>query len=214
MPERPQRHPGGAAGIRPGCPGHRPAGPAMPAAPRYAEVDQLDHEQMRARASAMLPDELLQSGEIIILLLKPSILFVVLSGLGALVALAALMAGALLLAEAGLRMLPRLDIALAGVGLITLRLGWGFLEWLSRVYVLTDRRVIRVRGVLRISVFEAPLRCIQHTLTMFGVLERLAGLGSIGFTTAGTHTIEATWEMLPRPLEVHRVVVRTLQRYR
>ena len=180
----------------------------------HAEADRLEDEQLRARASAMLPDELLQGGEIIILLIKPSILFVVLSGLGTLLALAGLTAAALALAEYGILQLSRLDVALTGMAMICLRLGWGFLEWLSRVYVLTDRRVIRVKGVLRISVFEAPLHRIQHTVTMFGLFERLAGLGTIGFTTAGTHTIEATWEMLARPLDVHRIVIQTLNRYR
>ena len=100
------------------------------------------------------------------------------------------------------------------VGVAAVRLFWQFLEWLSRVYVLTDRRVIRVKGVLRISVFEAPLRQIQHTAAQYSIRERIFGLGTIGFATAGTGVIEAAWEMVARPMEVHGAVVQALNRYR
>jgi uncharacterized membrane protein YdbT with pleckstrin-like domain len=94
------------------------------------------------------------------------------------------------------------------------RLFWQFLEWLSRVYVLTDRRVIRVRGVWRVRVFEALLKNIQHTTVERSMRERLLGLGTIGFATSGTAFTEASWRMVARPLEVHQIVVQTIGRYR
>jgi len=98
--------------------------------------------------------------------------------------------------------------------LLLLRLFWQFLEWLSRVYVLTDRRVVAVAGVLRVRVFEAPLQQVQHTNLLLSLRERLFGLGTVAFATAGTAIAEAYWLMLADPLEVHRKIVQTLNRYR
>lgn len=166
------------------------------------------------RAAAMLPMELLQPGELIILLLKPSPWFIVLAPLKTLVVLVLLMFTAgVVNAQFDLGIAPR-DLVLTTIGLVGARLFWQFLEWLSRVYVLTDQRIIRVRGVLRVYVFEARLREIQHTEMLFSVRERVFALGTIGFATAGTAVNEAYWQMVAYPLEVHQKVVETLRRYR
>lgn len=170
--------------------------------------------ELDARLAALLPAELLQPGEIIVLLLKPSLWFVVLGSLRslAIIGVAAWLAASLI--GRGVLHVSANDVTLAAVGLAVLRLFWQFLEWLSRFYVLTDRRVVRVRGVVRVSVFEAPLQKVQHTTAYYSLRERLFGLGTIGFATAGTGLVEAWWHMIARPLEVHRIVVQTLNRYR
>ncbi len=166
------------------------------------------------RVAAMLPAELLQPDEIIILLIKPSPWFIVLTSVRALAIIALL--GVIVIVLDGYGYLPilRRDAMLFLFAAGGLRLFWGLLEWLSRVYVLTDRRVIRVKGVIRVQVFEAALKQIQHTNTYFSLAERLLGLGTIGFYTAGTGQAEAFWVMLAQPLEVHQTIVRTLERYR
>ena len=103
---------------------------------------------------------------------------------------------------------------LLGMSLIALRLVWQFVDWLSRVYVLTDQRIIRVRGVLRVSVFECRLAQIQQTDLLFTLRERLFGLGTLGFSTAGTAFTDAYWTMVAQPLDVHEKVVATIKRYR
>lgn len=166
------------------------------------------------RAAAMLPVELIQPHEIIVLLLKPSPWFIVLAPLRTLIALAvATWIGATLSDYLNLAFATS-DVVLLGVALVGFRLFWQFLEWLSRVYVLTDQRMIRVRGVLRVHVFECRLNQIQHTEAVFSIRERLFALGTIVFATAGTGLPEVYWQMVARPLEVHRRVVETLRRYR
>lgn len=165
-------------------------------------------------AAAMLPAELLQPGEIIILLLKPSPWFIVLSCLKPLTVIALATLTLLLTDQVVNLPLTRREFVLLGVALGVLRLFWQFLEWLGRVYVLTDQRVIRVMGVLRVSVFETPLQHVQHTNLLFTIRERLTGLGTIAFATSGTGGYEAFWIMLAKPLDVHRKVVETLNRYR
>jgi hypothetical protein len=167
-----------------------------------------------ARAVGLLPADLLQPGEIVILFLKPSPWYILLAPLGSLAATTILVLLAIVISDRFNLRISQRDLVLLGIGLVGVRLFWQFLEWLSRIYVLTDRRIIRVKGVLRVQVFETPLKQVQHTYALFSIRERLFGLGTMAFTTAGTAFIEATWEMVARPLQVHKQIVQTLNRYR
>ena len=172
-------------------------------------------ELANLRAAVLLPEQLLHSGEVIILLIKPSPWYILLESMRFL-AMTALLLAIALLGESywsAILRISRIDLILFTIAVCGLRLVWQFLEWLSRVYVLTDRRVIRMMGVLRIQIFETQLKRIQHTVTLFSIRERMFGLGTIGFATAGTGAVEATWRMVGKPLEVHRVVLETLNRY-
>lgn len=165
-------------------------------------------------AATLLPEKLLQPGEIIVLLKKPSPWYIVLGSLGSLATI-----GVVLLATSVLSSnldlgLGRSDLTLAAVCLAGVRLFWQFLEWLSRIYVLTDRRVVGVFGVLRVHVFECQLKKIQHTTAYYSIRERLFGLGTIGFTTAGTAFTETYWQMVAKPMELHQQVIQAMNRYR
>ena len=166
------------------------------------------------RLEALLPAGLIRDDEIILLFLRPSLLYVFLSWLGPLTAIAL---GALLLALVAVRLpwVPWREVQAYGLGAAaaTAVLLWQCLEWWSRIYVLTDRRVIRRAGVLRVAVFEAPLRNIQHTSVFVTLRERWFGLGTIGFATAGSDVFVAYWVMIRQPFAAHRIVVEAIQRY-
>jgi hypothetical protein len=167
------------------------------------------------RLEAILPAELIEDDEVVILMLRPSLLFVVLSSLGAVTVIAVV---ALVLALMAIRwpsVIPWQETHAYGLGVAAaaVRLLWQCLEWWCRIYVLTDRRVIRRMGVLRVSVFEAPLRNLQHTSVFRLLRERLFGLGSIGFATAGSDVFDAFWVMVRQPFSVHRTVVESVRRY-
>ncbi len=87
-----------------------------------------------------------------------------------------------------------------------IRLGWATLQWVSRLYVLTNRRVLRLRGVLDVVLFECPLHKIQNTWLTLSLAERLTRVGTITLQTAGgsaTSGGTASWRLISRPLEVH-----------
>ena len=127
-------------------------------------------EPLDPHVAAMLPEQLLQPGELIILLLKPSPWFIVL-----VIAAHAGGAGGSCLGSWLWRRRANRLFSLLGMGrqnvlflivvLAALRLLWQTLDWLSRIYLLTDRRMVRIFGVLRIQVFECQLKMIQHTVT-------------------------------------------------
>lgn len=177
--------------------------------------DAAEAEPALARANAMLPAELLQPGEIIILLIKPSPLYILLVPLRfiAIVLLCTVLAAQLQSRGFSLGF-DQHELIIITLGIIGVRLFWQMLDWLSQVYVLTDQRIIRVMGVLNVQVFECPLAKIQQTDLILPLIQRLFWLGSIGFATAGTATHEAYWLMVAKPLEVHRKIVETLRRYR
>jgi hypothetical protein len=166
------------------------------------------------RAASLLPADLLQGDELIILLLKPSLWYILLSslnwlGLIALLAAAAIWAMPYFPEHYGTR-----DVYSVTLLAATAKLTWQSFEWLSRLYVLTDRRMIRVKGVLRVHVFQAELRNIQHTEVLFQLRERLVGLGTIAFATSGTAYTEAYWLMVARPMAIHRRILQAMNRYR
>ena len=178
-----------------------------------ADVQEAENGAANPAAVALLPADLLQPGELILLVLKPSPLFIFLEPLTTLLALGLVTAGAVGLNELISTGVGNTNIAVAGAAIISVRLFWQFLDWLSRLYVLTDRRVVRVRGVLRVHIFETPLRNVQHIDVSLSVRERLFGLGTLGFATSGTGGIEAVWRMIARPVKVHQQVAEAIRRY-
>ena len=88
------------------------------------------------------------------------------------------------------------------------------LVWLSRIYVLTDRRIIRQRGILHVNVFECALDRVQNTYLDFTWEQRLLGLGTIAFLTAGTAQVEAAWAYVADPLRRHREIVEAVRQAR
>ncbi len=172
------------------------------------------HGLAAGRVEAAVPAGLVADDEVVILLLRPSLLFVPLSSLGGLAFLAAAILGLAVMAT-HLAWVPWSEgqAYALGVAAAAARLLWQSLEWWSRLYVLTDRRVIRRVGVLRVAVFEAPLRTIQHTSVFLSLRERIFGLGTIGFATAGSDVFDAFWVMIRQPFAVHRMVVEAIQRY-
>ncbi|MEM1110162.1 MAG: PH domain-containing protein [Planctomycetota bacterium] len=166
------------------------------------------------RAATMIPAQLLQPGEIIVLLLKPHPLYIVLAPLKTLTIMALFtLLGVMLARDNGAYDLAQ-NIVIVGMLLIVARLFWQFLEWVSRVYVMTDQRVVTVAGVLRVRVIDTPLSNITHSELFFSLRERVFALGTLGFNTAGTAFTEAYWVMVAKPLDVHAKVVETLKRYR
>jgi dephospho-CoA kinase len=93
-----------------------------------------------------------------------------------------------------------------GAGILVAVVIWQFLEWLSRLYVLTDKRMISVAGVTRQSVTDVPLRNVRNLVIVRSLADRLLGLGTLGAATAGTGDYEMVWVELEKATEVMRIV--------
>ncbi len=159
--------------------------------------------------------QVLQDGETVILALRPSPWFILVDG--SWVYFASIFV-ALLLAWLAHQpwspvILPESQIFPLLATVLSIRIVWKFLDWANRVYVLTDQRIMRRRGVIQYSLIEAPLDRIQHSAIFTRVVERVLGMGTIGFATAGSGRFEVIWEMIANPLEIHRRVNDAIERY-
>lgn len=140
--------------------------------------------------------------ERVILSLRPSPLFILTRSVWPVVAIIALA----MLTRYGASALdaPRLRGATlwyAGA-LVVLVLLWQLLEWLSRLYVLTEHRLLAVAGLLVQNVADVPLRNVRNVVLVRRFVERLLGLGTLGAATAGTDTYELVWVQLAQPGQI------------
>ncbi len=168
------------------------------------------------RTISILPPQLIQPNEIIILMLKPSLWYIPLNSLKSIL-VSMLLAFTIAYVEydfphlLGIRKREALFFIFLA---LSLKLFIQSLDWLSRYYILTDKRIICVQGITNIQIFETPLQNILHTNTLFPLKQRLLALGSISFSTAGSAGVDAYWLMINKPLEIHRIVIQTLAKYR
>jgi hypothetical protein len=163
------------------------------------------------RAADLLPAHLLDGDEIVILAVKPSLWFVVFVSFRwvVLMGLVILAAGGLARATwvANTTMIVNGAMALGAA-----RIGVAVLQWVSRLYVLTNRRIMRLTGIINVDLFECPLTKIQNTFLTLAWYERLTGLGTISFATAGTGGVVVSWTNVNDPLETHERVRAAIHR--
>src|SRR5205814_751109 len=111
--------------------------------------------------AALLTGHVLQDGEMVLLVCKPSLWFIVLSSLGWAAAVAILLVAAKIYDAK----LPGHNAVYVEIGLMVLagRVMWAVLQWMGRLYVLTDLRILRLDGVFSVAIFDCPLRKIART---------------------------------------------------
>ena len=162
-------------------------------------------------SETVVPPHLLDGGEIVHFAIKPAPWFIVLVSLRWIVAAAmiACLAWADVVAPD-----HRVSALQAAVLIAAARLGWAAMEWVSRLYVLTNRRVMSIRGVTKVEIFECMLDRIQNT---YVTLVRLGRVGTLTFQTAaasGGVGGTGTWRIVAKPLEVHEQLLAAIHRAR
>lgn len=170
-----------------------------------------DAESDAVDATNLVPPEILDGGEIIIFAVKPSLWFVLLKSSRWLVGMLATL---LVIWWAGEAAFP-IDTAIiiqAAIALGLARVGLALLQWVSRLYILTNRRIIRLTGIFNIDLFECQLTRIQSTFLTMTWYERLLGIGTISFATAAAGGIEVSWSNVNHPLELHERVRSAIHR--
>ncbi len=155
---------------------------------------------------------LLNGSEIIILAIKPSLCYVlfvssrwlaILLPVGIISWLSAQMGWLGMQAQAQVL----LAICLAGM---VMRLAFGLLQWQSRIYILTNLRVLRIRGVVRVEMFQCSLLQLKDILLTTGVAERLLGVGTIGLVKNSSGKAAAYWQNIRRPEQVRRQILEAI----
>jgi uncharacterized membrane protein YdbT with pleckstrin-like domain len=158
----------------------------------------------------LLPSDLISEDERVIFALKPSLWTIVFLSFRTVVIASAV--AATVLSIGPMMQLGRLItyvVEACGAAILA-RIGFALLQWVSRSYVLTDRRIIRIRGVFTIDIFQCNLVKIQNTFLILTLPQRILGLGNIELTTAGTGAVEAVWRHLKNPLRIHHQLIEAM----
>lgn len=200
----------------------RPTRPAKPQPKREATAIRCDRSEGAAiiaeplpgtSLAALLTAHVLRDGEIVLLVLKPSLWLIFFQSMRF---VAAVVLGYLVARAFADRMPPvnRVVFFNAAVFLVAGRLMWATLVWMGRLYVLTDRRVIRLSGVFNIDIRDCPLRKVESTGITFNVTERLCAVGSIEIhpKPSPDACLPDVWRTVPRPADVQQQLEAAIRR--
>lgn len=155
--------------------------------------------------------ELLDGDEIIQVSIKPSLWFIPLASFDAIVPLALVAAALAVVTRSSSS--PLVTVAFQVLAaLAALRLGIATLQWASRLYVLTNRRVMRFMGVLNVHVTEARLAQISAVDLHVRWYGRWVSLGSILMRSEDATTAALAWDDVARPHEIHELVLRAVRK--
>ena len=150
---------------------------------RGAVANPLDGATAGAIPARSAADAVLQDGEIIILTVKPNGAFVLLRSWPVLLLCAAGLVG-LTLAEifTGPMSQSARQMVLLGCAIAAgLQIAAAALRWLGCLYVLTNRRVLHIQGLVRMDTSTCNLGDIAHISITHSPLERPLCLGSLVF---------------------------------
>jgi hypothetical protein len=163
------------------------------------------------RARVIAPSLLLPA-EIIVFQLKPSRWYMVFESLP-IVGIGLI----LVLMGMSIHELPaslRSWFVVVGMSVVGLRVTLAYIQWLSRTYVLTDRRVLTQHGVFSVEVECMGLEEIGNTFVAQAAAQKILGIGTVFFRgqhAAGRSTM--LWEHIHNPKEVHARVVAQIDRW-
>ncbi len=157
-----------------------------------------------------LAEELLDGGEIVLLAVRPSPWFVVFDS-ARWIAIGVLLLIASAMQSVNMAGLSNQSLAELGCVMVLARMGIAVLRWVSHFYILTNRRVMRLRGVFRADILSCPLLEILNTRVSVGPHERLAGLGSILFVTEENRG-DLNWYNIAKCEDVHSRIRRAIER--
>ena len=90
----------------------------------------------------------------------------------------------------------------------------GYLRRIGTKYLITTQRLRISRGLVRKNVQETRLERVQNVNYQQGVLDRVLGVGTVDFDTAGTDDSEFRFEWVNQPEEVVRAVDRAVEEAR
>lgn len=155
-----------------------------------------------------VPPQLLDGGETVFFAVKPSAWFV-------LIVSARWLAAAVVLGVLSYTVIPTHYATYAfqaAVLLAVVRLSWATFEWVARIYLLTNRRVMSIRGVMSAEIYAAPLHTIERAEVFATPGERLFRVGSVVFESETMG--RGAWEIVARPVEMHERLQHAIRRAR
>jgi uncharacterized membrane protein YdbT with pleckstrin-like domain len=91
---------------------------------------------------------------------------------------------------------------------------WGFIRRLATTYTITNRRLTIDIGLLSREMHETRLERVQNVNSRQRLLERLLGVGTVDFDTAGGAAYDFKFRGVDNPRKIVRTVDRALHELR
>jgi membrane protein YdbS with pleckstrin-like domain len=108
------------------------------------------------------------------------------------------------------------SITTAMLTVLSVLIAWHAIDRATRLYLLTDKRVVRVSGVFRQTVWDIPLIKLQSVTVHRSTRERVFGLATIVFASAGgggAGGAEFSWFMVGNAVRNVKIIRETLAKY-
>ena len=162
--------------------------------------------------SLLVSGQVLRDGELVELVVRPSVWWVIFTSWRLVGVFAILGLGGWLMPGA----LPMSRRAWGELMLLasSIRLVWASLKWMSRVHILTNLRVLTLSGVFNATIYECPLRKLARARLVSSVRERLLLLGSIEVIPCEEEFPITVWQTIARPKEVYETLQAAMRRAR
>ncbi len=162
--------------------------------------------------SLLVSGQVLRDGELVELVVRPSVWWIVFTSWRFVGVVAILGLGGWLMPDA----LPMSRRAWGEWMLLvaSTRLVWASLKWMSRVHILTGLRVLTLSGVFNATIYECPLRKLARARLVSSVRERVLLLGSIEVIPCEEEFAITVWQTIARPKEVYETLHAAMRRAR
>lgn len=168
-------------------------------------------EAAPVRAAKATAEVTLDGDELVQISIKPSAWFIPLVSLKWLLAMGLLGAALLVAARGGWSREGFIAFQVA-MCVAALRVAIATLQWASRLYVLTNRRIMRFAGFVSVHVAECPLSRISKADLSIAGYQRPLRLGSITMLPTGERAAPIVWDHLAHPSEIHERLVRAIRK--
>lgn len=162
-----------------------------------------------AQAAAKLP--VLGEDEIIQLSIRPSPWCILLHSFKPLVALVLLCVAVTVASQGVPTLLASVALLLIVAAAFAAVVG-ATLHWASRLYVLTNRRVMQFHGIFSVYVTACGLTHIGRVLVRTSWYQPLLGIGTIHMVSTSAEQPDPVWEHVARPAEIHEILVRAIHK--
>lgn len=155
--------------------------------------------------------EVLHDNEIVIMMVRPSLWYV--PAISMRVTVIVLLAAFLMIRTgwAGPIFDGRSLWAVAGI-LVAVRWVYALINWLSQLYLLTNHRIVVIRGATNVEIFQVGLCRITETRLSQTPLQRILAAGNIGFATGGEILPQSVWLWVGNAPRVHQQILQTLSK--
>jgi hypothetical protein len=164
-------------------------------------------------APATAQQQVLAGGEVILLALKPSPWFMLIASLPVLISAGVVAALAYVAGTYCGVNCDRLAYAFAVV-VTVMRVTVASWQWLGQTYLLTNLRVLNIRGLMKVQTAFVPLLEIGRVELTESLPERVVGVGTLSFL-GGEHPMpRLIWQSISQPAKTQKAVEEAIDRAR